>query len=224
MLRPAWGQLQGAHQARRRQPRVLYPWGVGPTSATSGRPPESRIRATTPTTGAIGTSSPSTATARRGGCAAAPVPIGAWLKKDLAANEGKACTLAYFHHPLFSSGKIVPAPRGEADLEGALLRRRGRGDNAHDHNYQRFAPQDPEGRADPDRGIREFVVGTGGARATTDLGPDRQHRGPQRRHLRRPEARRYARTATVAVRARGGRDFHGLRKRRMPLAGTDNKR
>jgi hypothetical protein len=35
--------------------------------------------------------------------------------------------------------------------------------NGHDHNYQRFAPQDPDGRADPDRGIREFVVGTGGA-------------------------------------------------------------
>jgi hypothetical protein len=34
--------------------------------------------------------------------------------------------------------------------------------NGHDHNYQRFAPQDPEGRADPEDGIRQFVVGTGG--------------------------------------------------------------
>jgi hypothetical protein len=34
--------------------------------------------------------------------------------------------------------------------------------NGHDHNYQRFAPQDPKGKADPERGIREFVVGTGG--------------------------------------------------------------
>jgi acid phosphatase type 7 len=34
--------------------------------------------------------------------------------------------------------------------------------NGHDHNYQRFAPQDPNGKADPQRGIREFVVGTGG--------------------------------------------------------------
>ena len=32
----------------------------------------------------------------------------------------------------------------------------------HDHNYERFAPQDPYGKADPERGIREFVVGTGG--------------------------------------------------------------
>jgi hypothetical protein len=34
--------------------------------------------------------------------------------------------------------------------------------SGHEHNYERFAPQDPEGRADPQRGIREFVVGTGG--------------------------------------------------------------
>ena len=32
----------------------------------------------------------------------------------------------------------------------------------HDHNYQRFAPQTPTGEADPVRGIRQFVVGTGG--------------------------------------------------------------
>lgn len=34
--------------------------------------------------------------------------------------------------------------------------------NGHDHDYERFAPQDPDGKADPARGIREFVVGTGG--------------------------------------------------------------
>jgi len=34
--------------------------------------------------------------------------------------------------------------------------------SGHEHNYERFAAQDPEGRADPQRGIREFVVGTGG--------------------------------------------------------------
>ena len=32
----------------------------------------------------------------------------------------------------------------------------------HDHHYERFAPQDPKGRADARRGIREFVVGAGG--------------------------------------------------------------
>jgi len=34
--------------------------------------------------------------------------------------------------------------------------------NGHDHDYERFAPQDPKGKADPERGIREFVAGTGG--------------------------------------------------------------
>ena len=34
--------------------------------------------------------------------------------------------------------------------------------SAHEHNYERFSPQDPEGNADPQRGIRQFVVGTGG--------------------------------------------------------------
>jgi hypothetical protein len=32
----------------------------------------------------------------------------------------------------------------------------------HDHLYERFAPQDPEGRSDPARCITQFVVGTGG--------------------------------------------------------------
>ncbi len=86
-----------------------------------------------------------------------------WLESDLGENEDHACTLAYFHHPLFTSGKYRPgAPKVEslwealhaADADVVL--------SAHDHNYQRFAPQDPDGRADPERGIRQFVVGTGG--------------------------------------------------------------
>jgi acid phosphatase type 7 len=86
-----------------------------------------------------------------------------WLRSDLAANEYKDCTLAYMHHPLFTSGEYrlgVPEvkPMWEALYEAGadvIL-------SAHDHNYQRFAPQDPDGRADPERGIRQFVVGTGG--------------------------------------------------------------
>jgi hypothetical protein len=35
--------------------------------------------------------------------------------------------------------------------------------NGHDHHYERFAPQDPKGKADPQRGVRQFVVGTGRA-------------------------------------------------------------
>jgi hypothetical protein len=86
-----------------------------------------------------------------------------WLKADLTANEDKICTLAYMHHPRFSSGKehgstseVVPLwdTLHEAGADVVL--------SAHEHNYERFAPQDPDGRLDTERGIREFVVGTGG--------------------------------------------------------------
>ena len=38
--------------------------------------------------------------------------------------------------------------------------------SAHEHNYERFSPQDPEGNAEPSLGIRQFVVGTGGGKGT----------------------------------------------------------
>jgi acid phosphatase type 7 len=95
-----------------------------------------------------------------GGCGPGS-PEEVWLAADLAAHAG-ACTLAYWHHPRFSSG-----PHGDdptfvpfwADLHAA------RADvvlNGHDHDYERFAPQTPTGAPDPVNGIREFVVGTGG--------------------------------------------------------------
>jgi acid phosphatase type 7 len=86
-----------------------------------------------------------------------------WLKEDLIANDEKACTLAYFHHPLFTSGSHRPGFLNVRPLWRVL---HSAGADvvlaAHVHNYQRFAPQDPTGKADPQRGIREFVVGTGG--------------------------------------------------------------
>jgi len=88
-----------------------------------------------------------------------------WLKEDLAANaadEG-GCTLAYMHHPRFSSGQEHGSTPTLEPLWEALYK--AGADvvlSGHEHNYERFAPQDPEGRADPQRGIREFVVGTGG--------------------------------------------------------------
>ena len=90
-------------------------------------------------------------------------PQGRWLKEDLAANDEGACTLAYFHHPLFTSGSYRPGIEPVERLWEILYA--GGVDvvlNGHDHNYQRFALQDPEGRADPEDGIRQFVVGTGG--------------------------------------------------------------
>ncbi len=97
-----------------------------------------------------------------GGCEASS-PQGRWLRKDLAANSAE-CTLAYWHHPLFSSGK---EHGGEEAMRPfwTLLYNAGADVvlSAHEHNYERFMPQDPKGRPDSARGIRQFVVGTGGA-------------------------------------------------------------
>ena len=85
-----------------------------------------------------------------------------WLRADLAANRS-VCTLAYWHKPLFSSGQHGNI-RGVKPFWDALY---AYGADVvlsgHDHLYERFAPQTPAGQASPDRGIREFVVGTGGS-------------------------------------------------------------
>jgi hypothetical protein len=85
-----------------------------------------------------------------------------WLRADLASHKNP-CTLAYWHHPRFSSG----AEHGDDPSVGALWQALYDGDadivlGGHDHEYERFVPQTPAGAADPVRGIREFVVGTGG--------------------------------------------------------------
>jgi hypothetical protein len=90
-----------------------------------------------------------------------------WLRADLQANSGKACTLAYWHHPRFSSGQ-----HGNDVTQAALWDTLHAYDadvilNGHEHNYERFAPQNPSGGADNARGIREFIVGTGGRELRT---------------------------------------------------------
>ena len=85
-----------------------------------------------------------------------------WLRGDLAANT-KSCTLAYWHHPRFSSGfehgndtSVQPLWQALYDYNADVIL------SGHDHDYERFAPQTPTGVDDPSRGIREFIVGTGG--------------------------------------------------------------
>ena len=99
-----------------------------------------------------------------GGCSPSS-PQGKWLAADLAAHK-TACTLAYWHIPLFSSGGRAATNsqsfwtalyNAGADL---IL-------NGHDHIYERFAPQTPAAAADNVRGLREFIVGTGGANHTS---------------------------------------------------------
>jgi len=96
-----------------------------------------------------------------GGCGAGSAQE-KWLREDLAAHP-VACTLAYFHKPLFSSGGQHGNDLTVKPLWDALYR--GGADvvvSGHDHDYERFAPQTPEAKADAARGIREFVAGTGG--------------------------------------------------------------
>jgi|CXWL01.1.fsa_nt_gi hypothetical protein len=86
----------------------------------------------------------------------------AWLRSDLADSRTR-CTIAYWHHPLFSSG---PQGRSPAMREFWRLLHDAGAEivlNGHEHLYERFAPQDSDGRADPSAGIRQFIVGTGGA-------------------------------------------------------------
>jgi len=97
-----------------------------------------------------------------GGCDANS-PEGTWLAADLAANQ-TTCTLAIWHHPRFSSGdEHGNDPR--TDPFWRLLYAAGADVivNGHDHDYERFKPQNPDGQEDRAKGIREFVAGTGGA-------------------------------------------------------------
>jgi hypothetical protein len=96
-----------------------------------------------------------------GGCDPSS-PQGEWLAGDLAATSAR-CTVAIFHHPRFSSGEHGDLPAMDAFWRPLYAAGVDVIVNGHDHDYERFAPQDPDGRADPERGIREFVVGTGGA-------------------------------------------------------------
>jgi hypothetical protein len=90
-----------------------------------------------------------------------------WLEHDLAAHPDSAypCTLAYWHHPRFS----FSTGSGASTAVGPLweLLHAASADvilNGHSHNYQRWRLQDPSGALDRNAGIRQFVVGTGGAR------------------------------------------------------------
>ncbi|MEK6275747.1 MAG: DNRLRE domain-containing protein, partial [Actinomycetota bacterium] len=99
-----------------------------------------------------------------GGCSPSS-PQGQWLQADLDSHQNM-CTLAFWHIPLFSSGgrassntqsfwNVLYAEEADLILAG------------HDHTYERFAPQTPTGALDNARGIRSFVVGSGGANHTS---------------------------------------------------------
>jgi acid phosphatase type 7 len=104
-----------------------------------------------------------------GGCASGSTQE-QWLKADLDAHSNAACTLAYWHHPRFSSKLSSGGNSSMKPFWDALYAAPNKAEvvlNGHIHNYERFAPQTPTGVADPAQGIREFVVGTGGKSLNT---------------------------------------------------------
>lgn len=88
-----------------------------------------------------------------------------WLENDLR-NRSKRCTVAYFHHPLFSSGAHGPNPAmrslwkilGDGGVDLVL--------NGHEHHYERFLPMNSAGVVDSVNGIEQIIVGTGGGGLT----------------------------------------------------------
>jgi hypothetical protein len=96
------------------------------------------------------------------------IPIGPgsaqleWLRGELTLRPSR-CALAYWHHPIVTEGPNGPNPHvlalwqllNEHQVEVALT--------GHDHLYQRFPPLDAQLRRAPFSGVRQFVVGTGGA-------------------------------------------------------------
>ncbi len=107
--------------------------------------------------------------ARVGGCEPGS-PQYEWLRQELASDP-RRCMLAYWHAPRLSSGSHGDSTTMVAILE--LLHEAGTEliVNGHEHSYERFAPADPDGMADAEGGMRQFVIGTGGTQLRPFTGP-----------------------------------------------------
>jgi hypothetical protein len=84
-----------------------------------------------------------------------------WLRADLAAHPAK-CTLAMWHHPRFSSGEHGSSTASQPLWQALYDAGADVVVSGHDHDYERFSPQTSDGEVDAARGLRQFVVGTGG--------------------------------------------------------------
>ena len=89
-------------------------------------------------------------------------PQSEWLRQELSSRPA-ACTAAYWHRPLFTSGSNGDNPDMRELWRTLYAANVDLIINGHDHTYERFSAQDPDGRPDPQRGMRQFIVGTGGA-------------------------------------------------------------
>jgi chitodextrinase len=84
-----------------------------------------------------------------------------WLKNDLASTSAR-CVMAYWHKPRFTAGNYSDDSSFQPFWDALYAANADVVINGHDHNYQRYVPMTPTGARDDARGIREFVVGTGG--------------------------------------------------------------
>ena len=124
-----------------------------------------------------------------------------WLAADIASSRATSCTIAYWHYPVFSSGQHG----GDARMAKVFDALQAGGVDivlsGHDHIYERFAPQNADGVADAARGIRAFVVGTGGAELYSDWDAASQQRVARQHDARCPATGARAGQLQLAIRA-----------------------
>src|ERR671910_2649269 len=96
---------------------------------------------------------------------------GRWLRKDLDRHRAR-CTLAYFHHPLYASGRGLDTPKVRIFWKKLHNHHADVILSGHAHRYERFARIKPSGKRSSARGIRQFIVGTGGAPGEPQQVPD----------------------------------------------------
>jgi acid phosphatase type 7 len=100
-----------------------------------------------------------------------------WLRADLVRSKAR-CVLAFWHRPRWTSGtyaddaRMAPLWNALYDAGADIVL------SGHDHNYQRYPPMNKQGAIDRIRGIRSFVVGTGGRRLY-ELRSDQRRRRAQ---------------------------------------------
>jgi hypothetical protein len=96
---------------------------------------------------------------------------GRWLRRDLARHRAR-CTLAYLHHPLYASGRGEDSPEVKPFWHILYNHHADVILSGHAHRYERFARITPSGKRSSARGIRQFIVGTGGAKREPQKGPN----------------------------------------------------
>ncbi len=94
-----------------------------------------------------------------------------WLMSDLEKSKDSLCTIAVLHFPAFNSGATHGGEASAQEMKPVFAALQAAGVDmllsGHEHVYERFAPQKADGTADPERGLRQFVVGTGGGKLGT---------------------------------------------------------